>query len=190
MKRRLFNLAAAVSLVVMLAMVVLWIRSYSVQDIVWIARPGNTFMGEVATSRGNLVVGLLIDWRALDEIKSCNLKLATTSIWHDANPVTPDNQVEAFHTNVRHTFLGIGYSRSWSVNDTDVTMDAPLWLMSLMTAMLPAVALRRRLVRRRRHEPGKYPCERCGYDLRATPDRCPECGMEAKESVGARVRTE
>jgi hypothetical protein len=48
-------------------------------------------------------------------------------------------------------------------------LPAPLVLLSF--AALPALSLRRR----RRDQPGL--CWRCGYDLRATPDRCPECGQ-------------
>lgn len=51
----------------------------------------------------------------------------------------------------------------------------PLWI--------PAVGLGAGLiaVRRDRHGPGR--CAVCGYDLSATPARCPECGAEAALSV-------
>ena len=50
---------------------------------------------------------------------------------------------------------------------------APAPLVILTFAVLPAVAFYRRLARKKGH------CQICGYDLRATPDRCPECGTIA-----------
>ena len=51
------------------------------------------------------------------------------------------------------------------------------WLPALLSAILPALWLarfprRRRVARRRR----LGLCPHRGYDLRATPGRCPECG--------------
>jgi hypothetical protein len=51
----------------------------------------------------------------------------------------------------------------------------PLWFVMIVFGTWPIVKLVR-IVRHRRDVPGH--CRRCGYDLRATPERCPECGAE------------
>lgn len=54
----------------------------------------------------------------------------------------------------------------------------PYWPLLVMTAIAPAIWLRRRWVLHHRWKLGL--CLACGYDLRASPGQCPECGMLAK----------
>ena len=53
----------------------------------------------------------------------------------------------------------------------------PLAAPLIILALIGALWLRRRGRARRRRAPGT--CRVCGYDLCATPERCPECGTEA-----------
>jgi len=50
----------------------------------------------------------------------------------------------------------------------------PYPLLVLLTAVLPGFRMAAWYRRRRRRRSGH--CPTCNYDLRATPDRCPECG--------------
>jgi hypothetical protein len=52
------------------------------------------------------------------------------------------------------------------------------WQAVAMTALLPLVWSFRRIrsVLTRRHRRRQGLCLRCGYDVRASPERCPECG--------------
>ena len=50
----------------------------------------------------------------------------------------------------------------------------PFWLLMCVSAVLPVGWWLRRLKARRWKRAGR--CLTCGYDLRASKDRCPECG--------------
>lgn len=64
----------------------------------------------------------------------------------------------------------------------------PLWIVELLTAVLPALWLTqlRRRFRQRRTKAGL--CPRCGYDIRANPQRCSECGFELGRRCVPRVK--
>jgi hypothetical protein len=62
--------------------------------------------------------------------------------------------------------------RSSGLSSVDVWL--PCWIPIAFTLILPAVWTARK-VGHRKHQASDT-CATCGYDLRATPDRCPECG--------------
>ena len=70
------------------------------------------------------------------------------------------------------TRLNTGYG---DVRATAVVL--PLWFLIGVTAAAPAWVLWRAAGRLRRRSPTA--CRSCGYDLRASPGRCPECGAAA-----------
>ena len=57
----------------------------------------------------------------------------------------------------------------------------PLWFTAALFGAWPVVRLRRLL--RERRWARTHCCPGCGYDLRATTDRCPECGMAMAGSL-------
>lgn len=54
------------------------------------------------------------------------------------------------------------------------TLHIPYWPVVIVFLLVPAIWLSVWLKEFRWHKSGV--CPRCGYDLRASPDRCPECG--------------
>ena len=66
-----------------------------------------------------------------------------------------------------------------------VIVAVPYWFLVLCFAIAPLAYLLRRL---RGHAAGH--CHKCGYDLRATKDRCPECGTPVPPTVAESVLPE
>jgi hypothetical protein len=66
--------------------------------------------------------------------------------------------------------------------DVSLFVAIPHWLLFLLTAPWPLWWLARRRKQATRRRRGL--CTQCGYDLRASPDRCPECGIEIARGMG------
>jgi hypothetical protein len=86
----------------------------------------------------------------------------------------------------KHSLLGFGTERwqklhDWPVERGTITYGTdfkayfyPLWSCVLLFLLLPLLELPRMTGNFRRRRRGL--CLNCGYDLRASPAKCPECG--------------
>jgi hypothetical protein len=79
-----------------------------------------------------------------------------------------------------HGYLGFVYR--WDANETK---DSGFFLVSIVkgAALFTAfwIILLLRSINWRTRQSGR--CKNCGYDLRATPDRCPECGKVVEKTI-------
>jgi hypothetical protein len=85
----------------------------------------------------------------------------------------------------RSVFVWISYGSAHEPHAMwPIYVATPHWVAAVITLPLPVFwlgwVIRSRTDRRRhRQRLAAHQCLGCGYDLRATPDRCPECGMVA-----------
>jgi hypothetical protein len=76
---------------------------------------------------------------------------------------------------------GFQYGGLRGPNGSLYNISVPHWFAEGLLAVPPAAWLLAE--RRRRRRPQRGRCATCGYDLRATPDQCPECGTVARNEV-------
>ena len=183
MKRRLLNLATVLLSLLSVAAAALWVRSHYVSDLLTYTRTGDDghvvwgAAWDVCAGEGNLVVGRVHSARirpGYDIIGGALIYPQPGWDWDVTEPIDP---VQSFMD--RASFSAFGFGWEWEgATDTDGyragAVGVPLWFVAALCAILPAARLHRRA---RRHPPGC--CRSCGYDLRATPERCPECGGTA-----------
>jgi hypothetical protein len=83
-----------------------------------------------------------------------------------------------FRLQLRHPEFQVGYngepSYLWAIRSD---FNVPYWVVAVLAGVFPLLSIKVaiRWLRSRRHARAGC-CRNCGYDLRATPDRCPECG--------------
>ena len=175
MTRRLLNLLTALSLLLCVAATALWVRSY-LSDGLWCrwADGRLVVVGANDDVARNLEAGVFKQGArervgVRDLVQS--LQAGRTPYGQLVRGSTPPTRV---------TVLGLelvvsmnsrtGVRECWALT-------VPGVYVALPPAVLPALWLAGFLRRRRRAAAGL--CPGCGYDLRGTPGRCPECGTAA-----------
>ncbi len=169
MRRWFFNIAAAKSMLLMLATVVLWVRSGSYNEGIT-HREGHCAEW-FSHQDGSCEFGLLT-WHNLD--RGCD--------WVDHNWEYESNtglnyEFLRSRAEANHRVLGVEYIRTDHNFFTAEVYRVQYWLIALLAAVLPVLWIWTDARRRRRIARGQ--CGNCGYDMRGSEGACPECGTGA-----------
>ena len=166
MKRRLLNLLTAGSLLALVATVPLWVRSHHSLDTVGVVRLGQSVSIESDAGRISLIY---------DRFKlpvgppRWEFRRYPSVIW-DASLIPP-----------RFSILGAEWRTVTWPNSRLQALTVPYWTIVVTATVAPLLSVRRIVHLRSRRSGAR--CAECGYDLRATPDKGPECGTPAADGT-------
>jgi hypothetical protein len=168
----LLNALTALSLLLLVATAVLWVRSYRLVDYPKYQLDRGT--AAMYSSRGGVRLSYAtatelnpgLTWDRLKGLSYYPLNDTAHPFWNRLGIGVDSGQSYASGNTVA--------SRYWGIT-------LPHWLIAAAMVLPPLARAVGCYRRRRRSVPGL--CTKCGYDLRATPDRCPECGQETELSV-------
>ena len=160
--RRLFTLCPAVSLVLCVAVCVLWVRSYRFNELVIQSVGHHAF--SAYSDRG--------------ELRLRRQPWGGTSAYRRflKRDATPGNRLMPPYAKTRWPG-GFWFESESQPSRSHVVLVVPHWAVATALFVLPGSVVVRRtraFLRRSRKR-----CPACGYDLRATPGRCPECWAAA-----------
>ena len=181
-RRRLFVMLSACSLFLCVMLGALWIRSYFCADGVGYGPAGPPAHNDTFRNCSS-IAGALLFTSCRYVRPSLPQESSKHSNWSWAFGGPKQNVFETLSGFMsHHYFLGFHYGstevkgieRRWLFSVVAI----PYWSLVVVTGILPLrswLLIRGRWRREKRRRLGL--CEQCGYDLRGTPDRCPECGV-------------
>ena len=179
MTRRLLNLLIALCLVLLLGVICLWVRTHTVRD--WLrfnrvaaGQPLRRDRFQLLTHPGVLVV---THQRSVytERPPGFRERLARADglRWNMLEPLQPWVPPVPARRTHRLGFTHLTHSAAVGPSQlTSTTVSAPIWALATLCALPAVVRWTRPLLRRA--PDGR--CVHCGYELRDTPDWCPECG--------------
>ena len=155
MWRHFSNLAAVASLVLLLAATVLWVRSYQFAH----NQAGESLNFRRTDPR----------WWVISHRGTFTLCRQNGREWGQEF-----GKVEG---------LGFKFGGLHGPNGSLWNLQLPYWFATVVLLVSPALWVVRVRRNRRRWRSGL--CRKCGYDLRASGDVCPECGARVKKGAVA-----
>ena len=173
MTRRLLDLLTVLSLLLCVAVGILWVRSLKGGEEAYYRGPAASDRWSPGLRLRSTRSGLIVTAWARRALAP-----GIPAVWHYESWSPEGEGMASLPDEFVYLPLGAGWGHSAEPNYRRWELGAPYPTVAFATTLFPAARLSIHLVgragRRRRSRNGL--CRSCGYDLRATPGMCPECG--------------